>query len=90
METLIGFVAGYLVGTKQGRDGLAKVRESIDAIRSSPEVRQMLLAGASVAGSAVRQVIGGGAGVALTGAVEALARKASDLMSGGAEARRAA
>jgi hypothetical protein len=87
METLIGFVAGYLVGTKQGRDGLAKVSEPIDAIRRSPEVRQLLVAGASVAGSAVRQVIGG---VALTGAVEALARKVSDVMSGGTEERRAA
>jgi hypothetical protein len=90
METLIGFVAGYLVGTKQGRDGLAKARESIDAIRHSAEVRQMLLTGASVAGSAVRQVLGGGAGAVLTGAVEALARKASDAMAGGAEAERAA
>lgn len=90
METLIGFAIGYLVGTKQGRDGLAKVRESLDAIRNSPDVRQMVVAGAAVAGSAVRQVLGGGAGAMFTGAVEALARKASDAMSGGVEARRAA
>jgi uncharacterized membrane protein YjjP (DUF1212 family) len=87
METLIGFAIGYWVGTQQGRDGLKKAYESFDAIRQSPEVRQAVLAGVTVAGGAVRQVLGGGAGVALTGAVEALARKATDVMT---ETRKAA
>jgi hypothetical protein len=76
METLIGFVAGYLVGTRQGRDGLAKARESWEAIRRSPEVHRLVRMGASVAGDAARRVLGGGAGAVLTGAVEAIARRA--------------
>jgi len=75
METLIGFAVGYLVGTKQGREGLAKVRESWDAIRQSPEVRQFLQTGATVAGSAVRQVLGGGGGAMISDVVDTLARK---------------
>lgn len=75
METLIGFVVGYLVGTKQGREGLDKVRESVDVIRNSPEVRQLVLTGSSIAGAAVRQVLSGGAGAILTGVVDALAHK---------------
>ena len=36
METLIGFIAGYLVGTREGKAGLARLRESVDSIRRSP------------------------------------------------------
>lgn len=41
METLIGFVAGYLVGTREGKTGLERLKESWKAIRTSPEVRKM-------------------------------------------------
>ena len=75
METLIGFAVGYLVGTRQGRDGLAKVRESWDAIRQSPEVRQLMQTGAKVAGSAVRQVLSGGGGAMISDVMDTLARK---------------
>jgi hypothetical protein len=89
METLIGFAIGYLIGTRQGQDGLRKVRDSVEAIRNSPEVRQMLVGGASVAGSMAQQMLGGGAGAVLGGVVETLARKATDAMSG-TEDRKAA
>ncbi len=56
METLIGFAAGFLVGTQYGRDGLAKVKESVDAIRTNPEFHALLRTGADVAGSMVREV----------------------------------
>ncbi|MFL6142084.1 MAG: hypothetical protein ACJ72N_09520 [Labedaea sp.] len=75
METLIGFAIGYLVGSRQGRDGLAKVRESWDAIRQSPEVHQLIRTGALVAGSAVRQVLGGGGGAMVSDVLDTLARK---------------
>ena len=78
VETLIGFAIGYMVGTQQGRDGMKKSLEAFESIRQSPEVKQTVLVGVTVAGGAVRQVLGGGAGAALTGAVEALARKATD------------
>lgn len=82
METLIGFAVGYLVGSQQGRDGLAKMRESVDAIRNSPEARKLALTAASVAGSAVKTVLSGGAGAVISGAVEALSRRAADTLSG--------
>lgn len=72
METLIGFAVGYVVGTQQGKDGLRRMRESIDALRASPEVKVALLAGAAIAGNAVRQVLGAGAGVVASGAAEAV------------------
>jgi hypothetical protein len=89
METLIGFVVGYLMGTRHGRDGLAKMRESLDAIRSSPEVHQLVATGVSVAGSATRSVLSGGAGAMLNGVVESITRKAA-VMTGTSEENRAA
>jgi hypothetical protein len=59
METLIGFVAGFVVGSQYGRDGMAKLRESWAAISTSPEVRQLVMTGASMAGNAVREVMNG-------------------------------
>lgn len=86
METIIGFVVGYLVGTSQGRNGLAKARESIEAIRNSPETRRLIRTGAAIAGTATRQVLSGGAGAILSGALDSVTRKASDLI-GAADAR---
>ena len=37
METMIGFIAG-LPGRRRGRAGLARVRKSLEAIRTSPEL----------------------------------------------------
>ncbi len=42
METLIGFVVGYLVGAKEGPGGLARLKVSLAAIASSPEARKLL------------------------------------------------
>jgi hypothetical protein len=39
METLVGFAVGFLVGTKEGRDGLARIAESWSAIKESAPVR---------------------------------------------------
>jgi hypothetical protein len=55
METIIGFVAGYLVGTRQGREGLDKARKAVDAIRTSPEVRRLAATGMTMAEAVVRQ-----------------------------------
>jgi hypothetical protein len=72
METLIGFAVGYVVGTQHGRDGLRRIQESIDAVWASDDVRTALVAGASIAGSAVRQALGTGAGAIASGAADAL------------------
>ncbi|HUL28000.1 MAG TPA: hypothetical protein VLW44_19755 [Streptosporangiaceae bacterium] len=55
METVIGFIAGYLVGTSHGRAGLAKVRSSVEAIRTSPELRRLAADGAGIAGAVAKQ-----------------------------------
>jgi hypothetical protein len=55
METMIGFIAGYLVGTGHGRAGLAKVRSSVEAIRTSPELRRLAADGAGIAGVVLKQ-----------------------------------
>ncbi len=68
METIVGFVAGYLVGTREGRDGLERMRSSWRAIRTSPEVRKLAAEAVSVAGTAVRRSSGRG-GLSIGGAV---------------------
>jgi hypothetical protein len=60
METIVGFVAGYLVGTREGKDGLDRLRSSWHSIRTSPEVRRLAGEAVSMAEMAVRQVSGRG------------------------------
>jgi hypothetical protein len=68
METILGFVAGYLVGTREGKDGLERLRSSWHSIRTSPEVRRLATEALTFAETAVRQSAGGG-GLRLGGAV---------------------
>ena len=42
MEVVLGFVVGYLVGTRQGRDGLRNALDSAQAIMASEESRRLL------------------------------------------------
>jgi hypothetical protein len=62
METIVGFVAGYLVGTRQGRDGLERLRSSWHSIKTSPEVRRLAAEAVTVAEMAVRRASSGGFG----------------------------
>lgn len=55
METLIGFVAGYLTGSREGREGVERLRSSWQAITSSPEVRRMATEALSLAGVVVQR-----------------------------------
>jgi hypothetical protein len=41
MATLIGFIVGYVLGTGAGDRGRAELEESLRAIQSSPEVREL-------------------------------------------------
>jgi hypothetical protein len=47
MEVVIGFAVGYWVGTRQGREGLARALDSARAIWESPETRRVLREGLS-------------------------------------------
>lgn len=62
METIIGFVVGYLVGSREGKAGLERLRTSANAIMRSPEVRRLAAEAITVAESTARQVSSQGAG----------------------------
>jgi hypothetical protein len=53
METIIGFVAGYLTGSREGQAGLDRIRKSVRDIANSPEARRMAGEAVAVAGSIV-------------------------------------
>jgi len=60
METIIGFVAGYLVGSREGKAGLERLKTSWNAIRSSPEVRKLATDAITMAEQVVRRAPAGG------------------------------
>ena len=60
MEAIIGFVAGYLVGTREGKAGLERLKTSWNAIRTSPEVRKLATDAITMAEQVVRQAPIGG------------------------------
>ena len=45
VEVVIGFVVGYLVGTRQGRQGMQHALDSAQAIWASPETKRLLSEG---------------------------------------------
>ncbi len=47
VEVVLGFAVGYLVGTRQGREGLQKALDSAQAIIASEETRRLLGEGLS-------------------------------------------
>lgn len=69
METIIGFVVGYLTGVSEGKDGLKRARASVQAIRNSPEFRQMVSDAVTVAQGMAGRVAKGG----LSGTVSSVA-----------------
>ena len=77
METIIGFVAGYLVGVSGGRDGLQRARSSWQAIRTSPEVRRLVTEGVVVAQAAAGRASRGGLGGVIGGVADVLAARAA-------------
>ncbi len=48
MSTLLGFVVGYVVGARQGPEGYARIRQKIDALLDSPELRMVVERGAEL------------------------------------------
>lgn len=62
METLIGFVVGYLVGAREGKDGLARLKSSVRAIANSDEARRLVAEAMAVAEPVARRASGTGLG----------------------------
>ena len=60
METIVGFVAGYLLGTREGKAGLERLKTSWRAITSSPEVRKMASDAIVMAEQVVKRAPAGG------------------------------
>jgi hypothetical protein len=84
MGTIIGFVAGFLVGTREGKAGLERLKTSWNTIRSSPEVRKLAVDAVTMAEQVVRRAPIGGIGGSV---VRTLASRAG---GGNRETRRAA
>ena len=77
METIIGFVVGFIVGTREGRAGVDRLRTSWHSIRTSPEVHRLAREATTVAESVARQAAKGGLGETIGGVTEMLMRKAA-------------
>jgi hypothetical protein len=59
METILGFVAGYLAGSKDGPDGAKRLRASVEAILRSDQVKQLTYEALTAAEAVVRQAASG-------------------------------
>ena len=75
METILGFVVGFLAGSREGREGLERLRESWHGIRNSPEARKLATEAMGIAELAVRRVAGSGLSGTVSGVSELLARR---------------
>ncbi len=75
MEAIIGFVAGYLTGSQEGREGLDRLRKSWHAIRTSPEVRKLAAEAVVIAETMVRRAARGGLGETVSGVSDLIANR---------------
>ncbi len=89
METIIGFVVGFVVGTREGRAGLDRIRKSWHSIRTSPEVHRLAREATTVTESLARQAAKRGLGGTIGGLSEMLIRRAAGA-EGAQDPRRAA
>lgn len=72
METLIGFVFGYIAGCKDGPDGVKRLRTTAEAILSSDEVKRLTVDAVSFAEVAMRRAASGRGLSGLSGTVGAV------------------
>jgi hypothetical protein len=77
METIMGFVAGYLVGTREGHDGLERLRSSWQSIRTSPEARRLATEALTAAQAVVKRASAGALGSTVSGVTDMIARRAA-------------
>jgi hypothetical protein len=77
METIIGFIAGYLTGMQEGRDGLKRARASLEAIRDSPEFRRLLGDAITVAQGVAGRAARGGLSSTVSGVTELISSRAA-------------
>jgi hypothetical protein len=56
METLVGFAVGFMLGTREGQRGLAKIRDSLAAIRDSADIQHLVGEAVGALGPVMREV----------------------------------
>lgn len=56
METLVGFAFGFFFGTREGRQGLERIRASWAAIRDSNDVQHLVGEAAATIGPIMRDL----------------------------------
>jgi len=78
METIIGFAAGYLVGSKEGKAGYERLKASVQAIAKSKEARRLAADAASLAGMLARQASARGIGASASGVAELVLRRVNE------------
>ncbi|MGD0375915.1 MAG: hypothetical protein ABSB01_15170 [Streptosporangiaceae bacterium] len=72
METIVGFVIGYLAGSREGQAGVERLRESWRGIRNSPEARKLVGEAVGVAELALRRAAGSGLSTTASGVTDVL------------------
>lgn len=76
METIVGFVIGYLVGVREGPGGLDRVRTSVQSIRESPQLRELTTEGLALVAPVVKQVLACSGSAVVRGAFGAVTHRA--------------
>jgi hypothetical protein len=89
METIVGFVLGYMAGARDGRDGLERLRTSLRAIRNSPEARKLATDALTVAEMVARRASSEGLGGTVGGVTDVLTRRATAVVGRRAGSRAA-
>ena len=78
METIIGFVVGYLTGVSEGKDGLKRARASVQAIRNSAEFRRLVSDGITVAQGVAGRAAKGGLSSTVSSVAELISSRAGE------------
>ncbi|HEU5002186.1 MAG TPA: hypothetical protein VFW71_05330 [Actinomycetota bacterium] len=88
MEALVGFAIGYWTGTRDGREGLQKALNALDAITKSEQFKSLVNSGLSVGGNLLAKGMqnanaGGVASTVSRGVVGVVAQRAGKALVGG-------
>jgi hypothetical protein len=84
METIFGFVAGYLAGAQDGPEGLRRLRESLKSIANSAEMRRLAGEAITLGETIVRRVASeglGGSGGSAGSVTNVLVHRASEALA---------
>jgi hypothetical protein len=87
MEALIGFAIGYWAGTRDGKAGIEKAWQALDALTKSDEFKSLVGQGLSMGGGLLSKGMGAANGNAIGAVVMGIVtEKAGKIISGGLRA----